>query len=106
MQADAEGELASAFGGNRLHAVDFFSDLRRRLAPCQILVDAIDRDIDTGVRRSAEIQRRPWRLQRRKQQASVLDVDVLALHIDGLARKQVAVDVEKLAGNGVALVVI
>ena len=106
MQADTERQLASAAGGHRLHAGHLFGDLRRRLAPCQILVDGIDRDIDAGVRRAAEIQRRAWRLHRRKQQPAVLDADVLALDIDGLARQQIAVDVEELAGDRIALVMI
>ena len=96
--------LRPRFGGDRLHAVDLFGDLRRRLAPGQIFVDGIDGDIDAGIRRSAEIQRRPRRLHRREQQPAVLDADVLALDIDGLAREQIAVDVEKLARDRVALV--
>ena len=79
--------------GDRPHALDLLGDLRRRLAPGQILVDGIDGDIDAGIRRSAEIERRPRRLHRRKQQPAVLDADVLALDIDGLAGEQVAVDV-------------
>ena len=60
---------------------------RRRLAPGQIFVDGVGGDIDAGVRRAAEIQRRSRRLHRREQQASVLDVDVLALEVDGLRRR-------------------
>ena len=62
MQADAEGELASARGRNRPDAVDLVGDLRRRLAPGQIFVDGIDRDLDAGIRRAAEIERRTRRL--------------------------------------------
>mgnify|MGYP003693941453 CR=1 FL=1 len=106
MQADAERELASALVGDRFHAIDLLGDLRRRLAPGQIFVDGIDGNIDAGVRRSAEIERRARRLHRRKQQAAILDADVLALHIDGLAREQIAVDVEELARHRIALVMI
>ena len=104
MQADAERELSSARGGGGLHPVDLLGDLRRRLAPGQVLVDGIDGDVDAGIRRSAEIERRPRRLHRLEQQPAVLDADVLALDIDGLAREQVAVDVEELARHLVALV--
>ena len=106
MQPDAEGKLAPAPRGNRLHAVDLLGDLRRRLAPGQIFVDGIDGDIDAGIRRSAEIERRPRRLHRRKQQPAILDADVLAFDIDGLARQQIAVDIEKLARHRIALVMI
>ena len=106
MQADAERELASALGGGGLHAVDLFGHLRRRLAPGQIFVDGIDGDIDAGIRRSAEIQRRPRRLHRLEQQAAILDADVLALDIDGLAGQQIAIDVEKLARHRIALVMV
>src|ERR1700716_50447 len=58
MQAYAERELASAPGGGGLYAGDLFGDLRPRLAPRQVFVDGIDGDIDAGVGRSAEIQRR------------------------------------------------
>ena len=92
--------------GDRLHAVDLFGDLRRRLAPGQVFVDGIDGDVDAGIRRSAEIERRARRLHRRKQQPAILDADVLALDVDRLARKQIAVDVEKLARHRVALVMI
>ncbi len=91
-------------GGGRPHPLDLLGDLRRRLAPGQIFVDGIDGDIDAGIRRSAEIKRRPRRLHRLEQQAAVLDADVLALDIDGLAGKQVAIDVEELARHRVALV--
>jgi hypothetical protein len=85
MQADAEGELAAALLGSGLDACDLLGDLRRRLAPGQVFVDGVDRDIDAGIRRAAEIERRARRLHRREDQATVLDLDMLALHIDGLA---------------------
>ena len=97
-------ELAPARGGDGLHAGDLLGDLRRRLAPGQVFVDGVDGDVDAGIRRAAEIERRPRRLHRREQQPAVLDADVLALDIDGLAGEQVAVDVEELARHLVALV--
>src|SRR3954466_13716673 len=104
MQTDAERQLSPACGGHRLHPVDLLGDLRRRLTPGQIFVDGVDRDVDAGVRRSAEIERRTWRLHRLEQQAAVLDTDMLSLHIYGLTRQEVAVDVEELARHLVALV--
>ena len=106
MQADAERKFSPALRGSRLHAIDFFGDLRRRLAPGQILVDGIDGDIDAGVRRSAEIKRRPRRLHRRKQQPAVLDADVLTFYINSLAAEQVVVDVEEFAGDLIARIMI
>src|ERR1700722_13677826 len=104
MKTNAEAELATAFGGDCLDAFDFFGDLRRRFAPRQILVDGIDSDIDAGIRRSPEIERRTWRLDRPKQQASVLDADVLPFNVDRLSRKQIAIDIQKLARHGIAFV--
>ena len=104
VEADTEAQPAAALCCRGLDAIDLFGDLRRRLTPCQILVDGVDGDIDPGVRRSAEIKRRSRRLHRRKQQASVLDPDMLAFNVDGLAREQIAVDVEKFTGKGIALV--
>ena len=92
--------------GSRFDAVDLLGHLRRRLAPGQIFIDGVGGDIDAGVGRSAEIERRMRRLHRREQQAAVLDMDVLAFEIDRLAREQVAVDVEELARHGIALVMI
>ena len=104
VQADAERELSPARRSGGLHPVDLLGDLRRRLAPGQVLVDGVGGDVDAGIRRAAEIERRPRRLHRREQQAAVLDADMLALDIDGLAGQQVAVDVEELARHLVALV--
>ena len=104
MQADAEGELAAARSCDRPHPLDLLGNLRRRLAPGEIFVDGVDGDVDAGIRRSAEIERRPRRLHRREQQPAILDADVLALDIDGLAGEQVAIDVEELARHRVALV--
>ena len=104
MQANAERELSSPRGRGGFHPVDLLCDLRRRLAPGQVLVDGVDRNVDAGIRRSAEIERRPRRLHRLEQQAAVLDVNMLALDIDGLARQKVAVDIEELARHLVALV--
>ena len=59
-----------------------------------------------GVGRAAEIQRRPRLLHRREQQPAVLDADVLAAEIDGLAGEQRGVNVEKFAGHLVAFVMI
>src|SRR2546430_10531349 len=99
MQADSERKLSPARGGDGLHAIDLFGDLRRRLAPCQIFVDGIDGDTAAGVRRSAEIERRPRRLHRREQQGAVLDADVLTFHINSPAAEQVVVDVEEFSGD-------
>src|SRR5947208_10371518 len=103
MQANAERELSPPRSRGGFHPVDFLSDLRRRLTPGQVLVDGVDGNVDAGIRRSAEIQRRPRRLHWLEQQPAILDADVLALGIDGLARQQVTVDVEKLARHLVAL---
>jgi len=106
MQTDAERKFSPARGGDCLHSLHLLGDLRRWLAPGQIFVDGVDRDIDAGIRRSAKIKRRPRRLHRRKQQPAVLDADMLALDIDGIARQQVAIDLEKLARHLVTLVVV
>jgi hypothetical protein len=104
VQANAKRQLSPARGRSRLHPVDFLGDQCRRLTPGQVLVDGVDGDVDAGIRRSAEIERRPRRLHRLEQQPAVLDADVLAFDIDGLAREQVAIDVEKLARHLIALV--
>ena len=104
MQPDAEGELAAARSCDLPHLRDLLGNQSRRLAPGEIFVDGVDGDVDAGIGRAAEIERRPRRLHRRKQQLATLDMDVLALDIDGLAGEQVAIDVEELAGDLVALV--
>src|ERR1700753_3493130 len=72
----------------RVSAVDLLGDIRRRLAPGQVFIHGVDRDIDAGIGRSAEVKRRPRRLYRLEQQPAVLDADMLALDIDRIAREQ------------------
>ena len=50
MQPNAEGQRTSAPRGGGPDPGDLFSNLRRRLAPGQVFVDRIDRDIDARVR--------------------------------------------------------
>jgi hypothetical protein len=85
---------------------DLVGHLGRRLAPGEIFVDRVDGDIDTGLRRPAEIKRWTRRLDRREQQPSVLDADVLTFEIDGLAGEKLAVDVKKLSRHRVARIVV
>ena len=106
METNAEGEFSAALPGRGLDARDLLGDLRRRLAPGQIFLDVIDRDIDAGIRRSPEIERRPRRLHRLEQQAAVLDANVLALEVDGLAGEEIVVDGEEFARHGITGVVI
>ena len=97
-------ELAARARRGAVTRVDLLGDLRRRLAPGQILVDGVGRDVDAGIRRAAEIERRPRRCTGGNSRRAVLDADVLAVEIDGLAGEQVAADVEELARHFVALV--
>src|SRR5581483_9839514 len=97
MQPDADGKLSPALPRGGLDAVDLVRDLRRGLAPGQIFVDVIDGDVDSGIRRTAEIERRAWRLHRLEQQAAVLDADVHAAEIHGLAGEKIALDAQELA---------
>jgi hypothetical protein len=106
MQANAERQLFAPRGRSGLHLVDLLGDLRRRFAPGEIFVDGIDGNVDAGIRRSAEIERRPRRLHRLEQHPAVLYPDVLALDIDGLAGQEIAVDVEELSRHLVTLVMV
>src|SRR4029077_3511373 len=85
VQAYAKRQFSATPVGRGLDARDLLGDLGRRLAPGQIFVDRIDRDIDARIGRAAEIERRAWRLQRLKQQAAILDADVPAVKIHRLA---------------------
>ena len=91
-------------GAPRRGSLDLLGDLRRRLAPGQVLVDRLGRHVDAGLRRAAEIERRMRLLHRREQQPPVLDADVLAVEVDRLAGEQRAVDAEELVRDLVALV--
>jgi len=105
VQADTEGEappLACCRGGD---GSDFLGDLRRRLAPGEVLVDRFGRDIDAGIRRAAEIERWSVFLEWSEGQPGALDGEVLSALADFLARQQVAVDAEELGCDGIALVV-
>src|SRR6202042_2702575 len=95
MKTDAERQISAALAGSSLHAVDFVRDLRRWFTPGQIFINAVDGDIDAGIRRPTEIQRRSRRLNRLEQKPPVLDADMLSLEVDGLAGEKVAVDAEK-----------
>ena len=66
-----------------LRAVDLdlrylFRDEGRWLAPGQVFVDGFRGDLDPFLGRAAEIERRVRRLNRRKQQLSAFQTDVLA----------------------------
>ena len=89
VQADAEAERAPVLARAAAFTVrDLLGDLRRRLAPGQVLVDRLGRDIDPGLRRAAEIERRIRLLHRLEEQLAVLDADVLAANSDGLAGEE------------------
>jgi hypothetical protein len=61
MQTDTEREFSPTLVGGSLDACDLLGNLRRRLAPGQICVGRIDGDVDAGIRRAAEIERRARR---------------------------------------------
>ncbi len=106
VQADAEGEAAPLACGRGADGGDFLGDLRRRLAPGEVLVDRFGRDIDASIRRAAEIERRSVFLQRSEGKLGALDGEVLSALGDFLARQQAAVDAEELGCDGIAFVVV
>ena len=77
---------ARARAARARHAGDLLGDVGRGLAPGQVDVDMVGRDLDAGLRRAAEIERRIGRLHRREEDAALLDPQVLALEGDRLAR--------------------
>jgi hypothetical protein len=82
---------------------ELLGHLRRRLAPGQIHVDEVGGEILPGVRRAAEIERRPL-LARQKVEAAILDAVIFAVEIDALAGHQAAPDGQEFMRLGIALV--
>ena len=97
VQADAEDELsrpcAAAAAARGRSSRRPAPAARPRSGRCR----RVGGDLDAGVGRAAEIERRMRLLHRRKEQLAALDADVLALEVDRLAGQQLAVDVEELA---------
>ena len=90
--------------GGRARPGELLGDLRRRLAPGQVLVGAPGGELDAGIGRAAEIERRPRRLHRRKAEPRADRLDVLAVERRLALRQQRLEDGEEFLGMGVALV--
>ena len=89
--------------GGETGLLDLERHVGDRLAPGQVGVDLLGRDLDAGIRRAAEPERRVGLLHRREEQLPALEPDVLALRcVDGLAGQQRAPDAQELVGDGVA----
>ena len=104
MQADTERDLATGLGGRLAHSGDLFGDLRRRLAPCQILVNEADGEVDRRIRRPAEIYGRFWRLHGRQHELGIVRLDILAIEMRVAGLDQIVEDLEEFGGVIVALV--
>jgi hypothetical protein len=88
METDAEAELAAARGCQLAHFLDLGPDIGRRLAPGQIDIDMVGRDLLARAGGAAEIEWGVGRLPRRVEQLAAFDSEMLALVIDGLALNQ------------------
>ena len=85
-----------------LAARSFWPDLHRWLAPGQVHVAMLGRDLHPGLRRAAEVERRVGPLHRREEEARILDREMRAGVVHRLARHQPAPDLQELAGDGIA----
>ena len=106
VQTNAEAHLAAAFAGSFAHLGDLLGNLCRRLAPGQVLVDTADGEIDAGIRRAAEIERRARVLHRGKAEARIGRLDVFAVEACRSLFQQFLEDGEELFGMGIALVML
>ena len=102
VEADAEAQLAPAPAGGETGLLDLERHVGDRLAPGQVGVDLLGRDLDSGIRRAAEPQGRVGLLHWREEQLPALEPDMLPFMRHGLARQQRAPDAQELVGDGVA----
>ena len=79
VQADAEAQRAPAPCRRGADCCDLLGHVGERLAPGQVDVDVLGRDRDAGLGRAAEVERRIGLLDRRENDPSVFDREVLAL---------------------------
>ncbi len=103
VDAQSEPELAAARLGAFAHDLDLLGDLGRRLAPGQVRIDMLGRNIDGRIGRAAEPDRR-GRLHGGEIQPRALHRDVLAGEVDRLVAQQTAVDGQEFRRVRVALV--
>ena len=106
VQANTKTQRTTAFRRPRADVRDLLRHLGRRLAPRQIHVHLLRRQVVGCVRGSAEIQRRVGLLHRGKQGLRTFDAQMPALVGHGLAAQNGAPDAEELVGRFVALTVI
>ncbi len=105
VQADAETQLPPDKGRAAAHIGDFFRHLRGRLAPGEIQIGLLGRELVPRRRGAADIKRRMRRLHRGKHQPATLDAQVAPIEIDGFALHQAAPDTQELGRLFVAFVV-
>ncbi|MNY17064.1 hypothetical protein D3C86_1503620 [compost metagenome] len=103
VQADAELHRAAMLGGARAHVGDLLRHRLRRLAPGQVQLDLLGGQLVGRLGRTTEVQRWARLLNRRVEQLGALDLDVLAVEVDGFAFQHLAPDMGELHGGLVAL---
>jgi len=106
MQPDAEGNLPAPFFGGSAHGLDLLLHLFRWLAPGQIFVATAGEELDAGIRRSAEIERRPRLLNGRETELGIPRLDMLAVEIRMAGSDEILEDLEKFFSMGIALVML
>ena len=92
-------------GSALAHVGNFLGHGGGRLAPGEVGINVLGRQLVRRLRGTTEVQRRVRLLHRREEVAPLLDLEVLACKVHRLARKQAAPDGQKLIGVGVALIV-
>ena len=90
--------------GAALRLFQLFGDLMHGLAPGQVFIHLLGRQILAGIGRAAEIERRNRLLHRQYVQPAALYAVVFAVEVYRLAGQQPAPDGQELAGLGVAFV--
>ncbi len=101
VQADAELDRAAMLRGAGAHIGHLLRHVRRRLAPGQVGIDLLARQLVRGLGRPAEVHRRMRALHRRVQHPGALHGQVLAAEVDLPAvmagGQHVAPDADELA---------
>ena len=103
VQANAEAYRTAMFCGFSAYLSNFLFHQLRWLAPGQIEIDLLSRQLLRHVRRSAEIEGRARLLYRREVELCIANVDMFPFEGDGFPFQQTSPDAGELCGGFIAL---